>query len=282
MTSEFTGTVSSYDELASRYDDTRRAQARGDQFASSLVRCLAEVPGPVLDLGCGTGAVAAALSASHHQVVAVDVAHEMCRRARGRHGEVINANAQELPFRSKSISSVCAVWMLNAVDSLPAAVREIARVLCPGGRLLVIPSLPECPSDQIGRLLWDCLSRISGPGGGANEPSTLRRTCSEAGLVWSANVPGTDVTFLQRPADIARALQAREYHFLWNLTEDRFERDVWPIIEQLDDLSKHCEWVERCSTFTIIVFTQPGRIKLTTHARDSCDPTVTEPRPGIF
>lgn len=256
MASERAGAVSSYDGLASRYDHTRRAENRGDQFASCLVRCLADVPGPVVDLGCGTGVVAAALSAWGHRVVAMDIAYEMCRGARTRHGAVLNASAQALPFLSRSVSNLCAVWMLNAIDDLPAAVREIARVLRPGGRLLIIPSLPERPPDQVGGLLWDCLARVRGDGRGPDDPGALRRICAGTGLAWSGCVPGNDVTFLQRPADVAQALRAREYHFLWDLPEDRFEADVSPIIEQLEDLSAHCEWVERRSSFTVIVFTR--------------------------
>jgi SAM-dependent methyltransferase len=95
------------------------------------------VPPPgraTLDLGCGEGRVGAVLERRGHHVVGVDASPRMVELARERH-EALVADATALPFDDASFDIVIAYMSLMNLDDLETAVREVGRVLAPGGRL---------------------------------------------------------------------------------------------------------------------------------------------------
>ena len=105
-----------------------------DAFLSSL-----PAPGRLtLDIGCGEGRVTRDLRALGHRVVGVDVAPSMVAAARSidPEGEYIQADAAALPFEDDTADLVIAFMTLMDMDDMPAAVRELARVLEPGGALV--------------------------------------------------------------------------------------------------------------------------------------------------
>ncbi len=99
----------------------------------------------MLDLGCGAGfdaLVAAQFVGPEGRVVGVDLSSEMLAVAEaGRadaefaHVEFFAADVEALPFSSASFDVVVSNGVLNLVSDKPAALREIFRVLRPGGRL---------------------------------------------------------------------------------------------------------------------------------------------------
>lgn len=94
----------------------------------------------VLDVGAGSGFVSAALVAAGHEVVAVDASPAMVEELRRRFGGRVaarEADAQALPFPDASFDGVFANMCLHHVEDPALAVREMARVLRPGGRLVV-------------------------------------------------------------------------------------------------------------------------------------------------
>jgi SAM-dependent methyltransferase len=99
------------------------------------------VPPPgrlTLDLGCGEGRVARDLKALGHRVVAVDASPTMVDAARAADPEldVVQGDAASLPFDDGFADLVVAFMSLHDVDDMSAAVREAARVLDAGGRLI--------------------------------------------------------------------------------------------------------------------------------------------------
>jgi ubiquinone/menaquinone biosynthesis C-methylase UbiE len=102
---------------------------------------LAQLPerSQVLDAACGTGRHTAFLAARGHAVIGVDASPEMLERARAKvpgarflHGEL-----DRLPLDDRSVdAAVCALALSHSRDIRPA-VAELARVLRPGGRLVV-------------------------------------------------------------------------------------------------------------------------------------------------
>jgi SAM-dependent methyltransferase len=100
------------------------------------------VPGAgqaTLDLGCGEGRVARDLALRGHRVTGADVSPTLLDAAREAHpeGDYVLADAADLPFPDGSFDLVIAYNSLMDVDDLPGAVREAARVLVPGGRLVL-------------------------------------------------------------------------------------------------------------------------------------------------
>jgi SAM-dependent methyltransferase len=101
---------------------------------------LAILPPPgrlTLDIGCGEGRLARDLSARGHGVVALDRSPAMARHAAAAGGTVgvLVADAARLPFPDAAADLVVAFMSLHDMDDMTAAVREVARVLEPGGRL---------------------------------------------------------------------------------------------------------------------------------------------------
>jgi ubiquinone/menaquinone biosynthesis C-methylase UbiE len=100
----------------------------------------------VLDVGCGTGAVAAALAEqAHAKVWGVEPSAEMLAVARGRVPRAVGlrrGRAEELPFRDGWFDRVVYVLVVHLLDR-PAAFREAARVLAPDGRLAIATFAPE-------------------------------------------------------------------------------------------------------------------------------------------
>lgn len=102
---------------------------------------LSSLPAPgrlTLDLGCGEGRVTRDLRARGHRVVGVDVASSMVAAARDAdpEGEYVQADVTELPFEDGVADLAIAFMSLMDMDDMPAAVREIRRVLEPGGRFV--------------------------------------------------------------------------------------------------------------------------------------------------
>lgn len=109
----------------------------------------------MLELGCGTGRVTLPLARACRRVVGVDLSGPMLDRARARvrrarlggGAALVQADIRALPLASKTFSLVAAPYgilqsLLRDPD-LAATLREVRRVLVPGGRLVVdlVPDL---------------------------------------------------------------------------------------------------------------------------------------------
>ena len=89
--------------------------------------------GTTLDIGCGEGRVGAELERAGHRVLGVELSPTLASQARERH-EVVEADAADLPFEDATFPLVVSFNSLMDMDDAGAAVREVARVLEPGGR----------------------------------------------------------------------------------------------------------------------------------------------------
>lgn len=91
-----------------------------------------------LDVGCGEGRVGTILRERGHRMTGVDVAPSMVARARERGGyeEVLVADAASLPFDDGAFDLTVAFMTLQDMDDPGSALREVARVLTPGGALV--------------------------------------------------------------------------------------------------------------------------------------------------
>lgn len=108
-----------------------------------------------LDVGAGEGRVARDLARRGHRVVAVERSPTLVRAAAAADpaGAYLLGDALRLPFDDGAFDAVVAYNSLMDVRDMPAAVREAARVLAPGGRLCVCVTHPfndagRFPSDD--------------------------------------------------------------------------------------------------------------------------------------
>jgi ArsR family transcriptional regulator len=100
------------------------------------------------DLGCGTGQVAAALAPFVSRVIAVDRSGEMLQAARRRLREMRNVDVRRgdleaLPIAEGELDAATLLLVLHHVPDPGAALAEAARVIRPGGRVLIADMLPH-------------------------------------------------------------------------------------------------------------------------------------------
>ncbi len=135
----FSGLPSRYDELSaalSFWQDPRWRRALADELGPRSGQ-------RILDVATGTGMVAAELlSRADCHIVGVDQSPAMLARARARFAtepagrvELIQAQAEQLPFPDASFDGLSFTYLLRYVEDPAATLAELARVVRPGGRV---------------------------------------------------------------------------------------------------------------------------------------------------
>jgi ubiquinone/menaquinone biosynthesis C-methylase UbiE len=131
-----------FDTVAPQWDNLRKGffseAVREKAFAVAGVE-----PGRLAaDIGAGAGFVTEGLLERGLRVIAVDRSEAMLAEMKNRFGEdgaveYRMGEAESLPLEDSSVDYVFANMCLHHVDSPPAAIREMARILKPGGRLVI-------------------------------------------------------------------------------------------------------------------------------------------------
>jgi ubiquinone biosynthesis O-methyltransferase len=151
-------------ELPNAYDRWRRSRLGQitDAIEERLIlRLLDPVEGSrVLDVGCGDGMLGVALARRGAHVTGIDTDTRMLETARRRVEsesvdlDLVQGRAEALPFADATFDRVVAVTVLCFVRDVSRATGEMARVLKPGGRLVI---------GELGRWsLWAALRRVRG------------------------------------------------------------------------------------------------------------------------
>ena len=149
-----------FSRIAGRYDLLNRALSLGidQRWRRRVVREARPRPGAlVVDACTGTGDLALAFARAGARVVGVDFAFEMVRRAppkaaRPRTGSVLFAlgDALRLPLPDRVADLATVAFGIRNVADRGAGLRELARVVRPGGRVLVL----EFATPSRGPLAW--------------------------------------------------------------------------------------------------------------------------------
>lgn len=92
-----------------------------------------------LDVGCGLGHFSAAVEAAGHPVVSLDIAAGMLRRQ--KFARPLNASALQLPIADSALDLVVSSECIEHTPDPAQAIREMVRVLAPGGLLVL-----SCPN----------------------------------------------------------------------------------------------------------------------------------------
>ena len=116
------------------------AEEQGPTPQDVAILALSDVhPNRVLEVGSGKGSLALRITqAIQCDFVALDSSVAMVTASRSLGVETILADVRDLPFTDGSFDAVVAAWMLYHVSPLEQGLAELARVLRPDGRLVVI------------------------------------------------------------------------------------------------------------------------------------------------
>jgi len=154
-----------------------------------MVAMLDPVPGArVLDVAAGTGLVTAALRSSYDcDVVALDQSPEMLARATARCAAdprvtTVLGEAERLPFPDGAFDALTFTYLLRYVDDVPATLRELFRVVRPGGRVASLEF--GVPSNPLWRAGWWTVTRTVLPGAGR----AISREWGEVGSFLGPNI----------------------------------------------------------------------------------------------
>ncbi|EPE97719.1 ArsR/SmtB family transcription factor [Rhizobium grahamii] len=136
---------------AAEWDELRRLHAADEEVDAAVIRLLGSQPiDSLLDLGTGTGRILELLSGLYRRAIGVDASRDMLSVARAnldksgitkasvRHADILN-----LPFEAQDFDVVTIHQVLHFFDQPEIAIGEAARMLRPGGRLLIIDLAPH-------------------------------------------------------------------------------------------------------------------------------------------
>ena len=228
----FTGIGDTYEKAGALLSFGQDARWR-----ARLVESVQAAPGDVvLDVATGTGLVARAVSERYGcQVVGLDRSSDMLSAAAERDGHIslVRGRAESLPFPDESFDHLTFTYLMRYVNDPAATMRELARVVRPGGRIAALDF--GVPSNPILRMLWRIYASIglpligraisrewAGVGGflrgsierfnAAHSQHALESLWREAGLVEVAVTRlsfGAGVVMTARRADATETLSSR-------------------------------------------------------------------------
>ena len=175
-----------FDRIAPVYDAMNRVMTGGldRRWRRIAVEQAVRERDRVLDACCGTGDLA--IAARRHgagSVVGLDFSEQMLERARRKAPEIewVQGDALALPFEDASFDAATVGFGIRNVDDLEAGLRELRRVLRPGGRVAILEiTTPRGMLAPFYRVWFDRIVPLLGrvlPGGDAYTylPASVRR-----------------------------------------------------------------------------------------------------------
>jgi demethylmenaquinone methyltransferase/2-methoxy-6-polyprenyl-1,4-benzoquinol methylase len=174
-----------FDRIAPVYDLMNRVMTAGldGRWRRLTAEAVVARGDRVLDACCGTGDLALADERAGGRVVGLDFSERMLERARRKSASVewVRGDLLELPFEDASFDAATVGFGVRNVADLERSVRELRRVLRPGGRLGILEiTTPRGPLRLFYRLWFDAIVPLLGKllrGGSAYTylPASVRR-----------------------------------------------------------------------------------------------------------
>jgi demethylmenaquinone methyltransferase/2-methoxy-6-polyprenyl-1,4-benzoquinol methylase len=179
------GVRAMFDRIAPVYDAMNRTMTAGldQRWRRATADAVVRRGDRVLDACCGTGDLAIADARAGGEVTGLDFADAMLERARRKAPQVewVRGDLLDLPFGDASFDAATVGFGVRNVEDLERGIRELRRVLRPGGRLGVLEiTRPRGPLAFFYRVWFDGFVPLLGkllPGGSAYAylPASVRR-----------------------------------------------------------------------------------------------------------
>jgi demethylmenaquinone methyltransferase/2-methoxy-6-polyprenyl-1,4-benzoquinol methylase len=174
-----------FDRIAPVYDAMNRVMTAGldRSWRRLTVEAVVQPGDRVLDACCGTGDLAVAAEREGGRVTGLDFSSQMLARARRKSTTVdwLQGDLLALPFAAASFDAATVGFGVRNVDDLELGLRELRRVLRPGGRLAILEiTQPRGVMRSFFSLWFDRIVPLLGkvlPGGAAYTylPASVRR-----------------------------------------------------------------------------------------------------------
>jgi demethylmenaquinone methyltransferase / 2-methoxy-6-polyprenyl-1,4-benzoquinol methylase len=210
--------VELFSGLPGRYNRVGAVMSFGQdpRWRRTLVDAIDPRPGMrILDVATGTGMVAFALAQRGAEVIGLDQSEAMLGAARARLARTpglasqltfIVGQAESLPFADGEFDALSFTYLLRYVDDRAATMRELARVVKPGGPIGMVEF--GVPGDPVLRALWRVHTRVGLPLLGR----AVSRAWYDVGRFLGPNIEQLheaepDLPGLWRAAGIAQATQ---------------------------------------------------------------------------
>lgn len=133
-----------FEANAGEWDLLRRLGGDDTAVEQALAAAVGPSAGRLLDIGTGTGRILELLASGAESATGVDRSPEMLRIARGKlaaagnqKADLLQADMRALPFADAAFDTVTMHHVLHFADNPAAVLAEAARVVAPGGRLIV-------------------------------------------------------------------------------------------------------------------------------------------------
>ena len=130
-----------FDQVSSRWDKLRQGFYSEEVRDAVLTAALINPTDTVLDVGAGTGFLTEGAAKLARKVVALDLSRSMTEEAisklYGKNVEFKIGDVEQIPLADSSVDSVIGNMILHHCPRPGLAVKEMARVLVPGGRLVL-------------------------------------------------------------------------------------------------------------------------------------------------
>jgi SAM-dependent methyltransferase len=132
------------------------------RFALEMVEATLPPSSTILDVGCGSGVMAAKLMEQGYAVWGIDFAEPMIRHAQQLCGsdQFVVGDVQDLPFPDNAFDGVVSLGVMQFMDSDEQALREIWRVLRPGGKAVIATPSGTSLLQHADRVVLSAVARL--------------------------------------------------------------------------------------------------------------------------
>jgi SAM-dependent methyltransferase len=243
-----------FDRAVEYYDRTRALPREAHEQVIDVVAAELAGRGRVLEIGVGTGRIGLDLVRAGVSLVGLDLSQPMLGRLVDNAGgdvvlPVVQGDAATLPCPDGSFGAAVASHVLHLVPDYPGALAELARVVRPGGPVLVSRGSPPRPLGDLVEVAWAVIGGQTLPGA-----ATIDEVDAAAAVL------GLPVRSLRpvvargrrRPRDVIGMAERRQWGWSWELSDEQVAAMVegmtrvaverWGSVDALVDDEQVVDW----------------------------------------